>query len=362
MKYIVFILTLFYGSCLLTGQTKSSGTRTDQDCLTIMKEADKEFQDGLYEKCINNLEGALKSCILSRNEKEHTMELLAKAYIETDDIGKAESMVNLLIINFPHYELKEEDNSETFNRLVKKFKVLPLLSIGIRNTMHWFRFKPTETFSVLDGLDYSEPYSNVGDGFFYYGWGGIEFKKNISFNGDLIFMHSRYDRTIQKAPHFNLHFWEMNNFMEMPVYLKKYFPVRENVLSYVAAGVNWLYMTQANGNATIYYTKDDIITGKNTDFSAGAYNIDMMGMRNKNTFGWITGAGIGYKLNNLRLFLDARYYGGLNSLTNAGKRLSNTMLVNDYFYVDNSMRLNQFEIGASVSYTLINTVKRNRHW
>jgi hypothetical protein len=87
----------------------------------------------------------------------------------------------------------------------------------------------------------------------------------------------------------------------------------------------------------------------------------MLEMRNKNTYEWLAGAGIGYKLKNLRLFLDIRYFGGINSFTNANKRLSNSSLVNDFYYVDNSVKLNQFEIGASISYTFINSVKRVPH-
>jgi len=87
----------------------------------------------------------------------------------------------------------------------------------------------------------------------------------------------------------------------------------------------------------------------------------MLGMRNRNNFEWIAGAGVGYKLKNLRLFADVRYYGGLNSITKPETVAINNTLATDYLYMDNYIRFNQFEIGASVSYTLFNSVKRNRH-
>jgi hypothetical protein len=361
MKRIVLILILLTDYWLLTAQITSSVTRSDHDCSSIIKGADKLFQDGVYDKCITDLEGVLKACRLSRSEKEHAMELLAKAYIETDDPGKAESTVNVMLIKFPHYELREADNSEAYNRLVKKYKIHPEISIGIRNSADWIIYKPTKIYSVLDGLDYSAPYEHKGYGFMYYGWGEIEYDKDISINGELIYFWTKYDRNIKKAPGFNLNYWEINNFIEIPVYLKKYFHIGKNILPYVTAGMGWLKMTQANGNADITYTKDDIITGKNADLNASIRNVNMGEMRNENTYEWIAGAGIGYKIKNLRLFLDARYYGGLNSFTNAAKRLSNTTLINDYFYVDNSVKLNQFEVGASISYTLTNKVKRIKH-
>jgi hypothetical protein len=86
----------------------------------------------------------------------------------------------------------------------------------------------------------------------------------------------------------------------------------------------------------------------------------MLEARNRNTFEWIAGVGVGYKLKNLRLFIDARYYSGINSITNPEKGLNNSTLTNDYLYFDNEVRFKQFELGASVSYTFINSVKRIR--
>lgn len=359
MKRIVFIFILFSGYCLLRSQTIDIGTKTDSECLTIVKEADRLYQEGSYDKCIDVLEGVLRICSLSRSERALAMELLAKAYIETDDPGKAETAVNLMLKNFPHYELKEQDNSESYNRLVKKYKVHPQLSIGIRNTADWVHYKTTKIYSVLDGIDYSESYDQKlegilqGFGLMYYGWAELEFDKDISLNGDLIFKWTKFSRDFNKPSTFNLNFSETDNYIEIPLYVKRYFHLGKNTLPYITAGMGWLYMTKANGYATINYT--------NIDSTATTGNINTLGIRNRHTFEWIAGVGIGYKLKNLRLFLDARYYGGMNSFTNPEKGLNNSMLINDFFYVDNSVKLKQFELGASVSYTFINSVKRIRH-
>jgi hypothetical protein len=303
----------------------------------------------------------LKSCDLSKSEKGHAMELLAKAYIDAGDPGKADAAVYRLLTRFPNYELKESDNSEGFNRLVKKYNVHPLISIGIRNTGKWIYFKTTKVYTVIDGLSNTEPYSHLGYGFMYYGWGEIEFDKDISINGDLIFFTTRYDRYIHKDPSYDQQFWEVDNFMQIPVYFKKYFHVGKNVLPYVTAGLSCQYMMKAVGYTNLSYSKADVFTGKNADFNSYWHNIDMIEMRQKYTYDWIVGAGIGYKLKNLRMFLDIRYYGGLNSFTDASKRLHYPVLASDWFYVDNTVKLSQFEMGASISYTIFNSVKKIRH-
>jgi hypothetical protein len=358
MRYIIFILILFSGCYFASGQTAKTIYKSNSECTSLLKEAEKMFNEGQFLKCITDLEGVLKNCDLSKSEKEHAMELLAKGYIEAGDPGKADAAVNRLLKRFPNYELKESDNSEGYNRLVKKYSVHPLISIGIRNTGKWIYFNTTKVYTLLNELDNTAPYSHKGYGFMYYGWGEIEFKKDISINGDLIFFTTRYDRYIHQDPSYKQDFWEVDNFMQIPIYLKKYFHAGKNVLTYITAGLSCQYMMKAAGYTNLSYTKADVFTGKNADFSSNWYNIDMIEMRQKFTYDWIAGAGIGYKLKNLRMFLDIRYYGGLNSFTDASKRLNNTILVNDWFYVDNSVKLSQFEMGASISYTLFNSVKK----
>jgi hypothetical protein len=358
MKRIVLIIILCSGQLIIYGQSSSPDTKGDKDCKTTMTEAERLFQDGMYDKCIDVIEGVLKECELSKAEKALSLELLAKAYLETDDPGKAETAVNLMLKNRPHYELNEKDNSEAYNRLVKKYKVHPLFSMGIRNTLDWMNYKTTRIFYV-DGLYYDEPYEKKLEGILtdfnwsYYGWAELEFDGGISLNADLIFKWIKFVREIE-TPAFKLTFTEQDNYIEIPLYLKKYFPVGKYVLPYVAAGVGWLYMTKATGNGTKDYPEPDRPSETTGD-------MNMLGMRSSNNFEWIAGVGIGYKLKNLRLFADIRYYGGLNSITDPEAIQINNTLSNDYLYIDNYIRFNQFELGASFSYTLFNSVKRARH-
>ncbi len=360
---VVFFISLSY---LLVGQVSTNTGLQGTDCNTVVSESAQLFDAGIYDRCIIDLENALKYCELSKTDKKSTLELLAKAYVETGDLEMADITVNILLKNYPHYDLDESPNYEQYNRLVSKYVVHPRLSLGIRNTADWIRYRTRKVYSVLDGLDYSVSYNQDyegilhGFGFMYYGWGEIELDRGISINAELIFKFSSYSRTLQKDPGFVLNFWEKDNFMEIPVYVKKYFNAGKDILPYVTGGVGWIQLTKANGNVTLTYTKDDVITGTNQDYSGAMYNIDMLGMRNRHMFELILGTGIGYKIKNLRLFFDARYYFGLNSLTNADNMMNNQALVSEFFYIDNSVNINQFELGASVSYTLFNKVTKSR--
>jgi hypothetical protein len=356
MKRSAFILFFITVCCLLSGQVGNMVSNTGNGCLNKIKEADRYYQDGIYDKCIDVLKDTFINCSLTRNERTLALELLAKAYTEYDYPERADSVVNLMLQNSPHYELKEPGNPESYNRLIKKYKVHPRLSVGIRNTLDWMNYKTTKIFNV-NGLQYNEPYKKELEGilndfnWMYYGWAELEFDGDISLNCDLIFKWTNFKREIG-TPDFDLTFKEQDNYIEIPLYIKKYFHAGKYVLPYITAGMGWLYMTKATGNATKDYP-DDVPSVTTED-------INMLSMRNRNTFEWIAGAGLGYKLKNLRLFIDVRYYGGTKSITNPEKGTANSMLFNDYRYIDNSVRFNQFELGASVSYTFINSVKRIR--
>jgi hypothetical protein len=357
------VILIFLLCCILRAgaQQNNSGSATNQDCSLRLRNAETEYLAGLFYRSITILEEALDSCKLSRSEKQKALELLAKSYVETGDMDKAEATVNILLKNFPHYESTDPENPEQYNRLINKFNVHPLLTIGAKNTANWLRHKTIKVYSVLPGLDYSPPLDESGYWFTYHGMAEYEFIKDLSVNVDVMFFLSNYNRYFHKDPDFNLNYWENDGFIQFPVYLKKYFHLSKNLLFYVSAGAGPFAMWKARGNVTLIYTPgDSLLTGKNTAFDNGMYNINLLSAKNRLVGQWNTGIGIGYTLKNLRLFLDARYLGGMGSFNAPEKSDLFPELKNDYFYIDNEMKMTQFEVGATISYTLFNSVKRIR--
>jgi len=297
------------------------------------------------------LEPVIRTC--SRKESEQALELLAKAYVEKQDIGKADSVASAMLNRFPHYELNEQENFESYNRLIKRYHIHPEISIGVRNTALYTFFNTTKVFTLPDGPSNTEPYDPPGYSFMYYGWGEIEFNRGISINGDLVWWTSWYSRSLVMEDEFDIYYSENREFIEIPLYLKKYFFQGKNLLPYITGGLGWSYMTKAWSYASKKAWDDDIWYSDD--------NIQVMSMRNRHTFEWLAGAGIGYKIKNIRMFLDVRYYGGLNSLTDESHRYDNQLLQEEYFYIDNSVKMNKFELGASISYTLKNSVKKIKY-
>lgn len=335
LKFVISAL-LFSGCAGLFGQ-----------CAGMIDESNKLYINGHYEKCIFVLEELLKACRLSRSEKEDVLELLAKSYVEIKDQARATQVVEEMLKEFPHHELNESENFESYNRLVKKYNVHPALSVGARNVIIWLGYNSSPG---PEGGTGSVPYSGGNYFFSYYGWAEYEFDKNISINGDLMWWTSYFNKRYFVEPNLDLFYSENPVFVEIPIYAKKYFPVGAALKPYIAAGIGWLYMTESTGYAS-KYDRDE----KMNYWDDG---IDVLNMRNRHNFEWIASAGLGYKIKNVRLFFDLRYYRGITSLTDPEKGDVNELLRDEYHYIDQPLKMNKFETGVSISYTFINSVKR----
>ena len=280
--------------------------------------------------------------------------------IETDNLEKADEYSRKLLNANPAYELKENNNPEDFNRLLKKYTILPLISIGIRNTVLRPNFQTTKVFSVLldDNLNYSSPYLTTKTLLMYYGFIEYQFKKNISFNVEFTGLNIEYRRDLSKN-NYTMTFNEKMTFVECPFYLKKYFLTTKSIFPFANAGLSYINLVKSSANAKIDYTNDSYINGSAIVNSSSIQDIDLIQMRKKNNFLWMVGAGIGFKIKNFGLFVDVRYYRGTNSLTKTSNRFYNSSLINDYFYVDNSIILNKFEGGITILYTIKNLIKKS---
>lgn len=333
--------------------------KAQNNCEQSIKQAEDFYAAGDYDNCIQLLEKADKECPFSKKKKELVLELLTKAYLEQDNLPQAEKTAYSLLRNNPYYELKENADHEDFEILVNKFDVHPLFSIGARNTGMQPGFKTVKTFSILDNLDYSTPYRAAETVLLYYIIGEYEFKKTYSINADVITYELSYGRTISKTNSWELNYTEDLSFVEIPLYLKKYFMLGKNFSVYTSAGAGYLRMLKSDGIVGITYPTEDIYDGTVGQYASTA-SADMISQRNKNSYEWLAGLGIGFKFRGLGIFLDARYTGGLNSITNPAKRYDNNIFVNDYYYVDNIVKMNKYEIGLSLSYTLKNVIKKVR--
>lgn len=348
----ILLLSLFF----IAGLTLIS--KSQNNCEQNLKQAEELYKDGDYDNGILILEKLFTQCSFSNKKKEEALELLTKFYLEQDNLKESDVAMRKLLDNNPHYEIKEIDSHEDFNILLSKFVIHPLLTIGIRNAALETEIKIIKTYSILDNIDYNYSYKTTKTIPLYHLWAEYQFKKKLAIAIDFINFNLMYKREFSDNSDWTMNFNETLSFIEIPVNFKKYFFLGKNIIPYASLGLGYLRIAKAQGNADIKYTKLDFFNGESTAYNTNSGNMDLLEMRNKNNCEILAGAGIGYKFMNLGIFIDARYSKGLNSLTNSSKRFNNSTLINDYYYIDNSIKLNKYELGISISYTFVNSIKK----
>lgn len=328
-------------------------------CEQSLKQAEEFYSGGDYDNSIQLLEKAIKECNLSYKKKEVAYELLAKTYLEQDNPEKAETAVFKLLKLNPQYELKENTEHEDFELLVKKFDVHPLFSIGLRNSAMMPNVKTVKNYSILEEVDYTAPYKTNNTVMLYYLVLEYEFAKNYSISADVLKFDMYFNRNFSKNLGWNMNYHEEFSMIEIPLYLKRYIRLGKSFSTYIAIGGGYLRMLEAEATADIsYFTENHYNTGKTQIVSVAS--ADVLPQRNQNTYEALGAVGVGYRFKNIAISVDARYTKGLSSLTNPAQRYANSLFINDYFYVDNSILLNKYEIGVSLSYTFKNVIKKAR--
>ncbi len=357
----IFILLLSSSFCYSQQVLHNDAENKNE---VIIKNATDLFTEGNYSACISILEKLIPNCktCYSKNEKANILILLAMSYIETDDIEKADEAIKYIYKNNIHYEVaKTENTPEDYPREVSRFDVHPLFTIGARNSALHATCKTSKSYSGINGVDYTQPYLPNYNSYFisnYYGWLEFQWNKKMSINIEGEFNGFSYYRNLSRGDSWRLYYSEDIKFLEIPVYIKRYVPISKNFISYLALGGGWLHTLTATGYASMSYRSEDIYSGIQTIYSQTNDKIDVLSMRNKNNFEAIGEIAFGYKLRNLKIFLYYRYIKGLNSLTNPEHRFDNPLLLNTYSYIDNSIKLNKYELGATISYVLKNSIKK----
>ncbi len=358
-----FLIALLCVAGNVSGQedTRSKNKAIHANKTDMVTSADQElaqeyFNEGKYDACVK-LVDSLKSGVsyFSKQAKEDLFILKIKALLEEDKIHEAEEAAKELFRFDPHYSLDLiNSNTEDYNRLIQSIDVHPLLSLGVMNSVLMPRFSTKQVYTVYPYLNYTAPFNYSKYFLMYYAWAEYQFSEKMTINMEFVYWTMNYSHTLVGSSN-NLHvvYNESMKFFETPVYLKRYLliPVFKNILPYVCAGFSYLRLTSATASASAY---------SNTPPSYYDGGINVLPMRNQNTFEWMWGAGLGYKIKNLRIFLDYHYYGGINSFTNENQRTAIPLLSRGYGYIDSKTVMGKSELGASISLTFKNSVSKRK--
>ncbi|HTA82656.1 MAG TPA: hypothetical protein VK783_06985 [Bacteroidia bacterium] len=314
------------------------------------------YNNGEYDTCIAFVQHSLRGADSKAYERESLLELLVECYLEKDDLPNANRAMVRLLHNNPHYEVNDEGgNTEDFNNLANKYEVFPGFSIGIRNAILKSTYVTTKKYSLSNpNINYSAPYAdNYGWYVMYYGWMEYEFMKGWSIDAEAVRYDLSYSRILANNSNMYASYSENMLVYRLPLYFRRYAKISKSFSCYAGLGLSFDRIASADAHPEYYvFSQTQPITLNG--------NIDVTNLKNQNNYEWLVAGGFGYTIKRLRLFLDLKYYGGITSLTNPSAGLINSTLLNQYYYVDSKVLLNQFEVGATAAFTLTYKVKKKK--
>ncbi len=152
MKFII-LYSLILSSVFCIAQEKS-------DCELKIISSENLFKQGLYKEAESKIKSTLDSCSLKRKNKIESLELLARIYVETDNIDEANLIIKKLLQIHPNYEPDQNRLEEDYLKYFSKFKVTPTLSIGAYSEFVFPKFTTVGNNNfILNDFDYSSDYT-----------------------------------------------------------------------------------------------------------------------------------------------------------------------------------------------------------
>ncbi len=330
-----------------------------------LKKAEDNYESGQIEKIPEIVDKNIKKEQLRENIIQgKRLNILAHLY--DDEFNKADSaMLNLLTYE-KEYKLLPEDSATEFEFLYQTYRTTPVLAYGFFAGTNFSKISVSEEFGVHnlnnDDLSYtgSAPGFHVGISAHVYLDRMID---NLQLNLDVSYKQKTFTYNNRIYDFASLSIEEIQTWVYVPLTLSYSFDFMKNIKTrsniikntspFLKIGIAGGYMLSDNAKPLRTYTDNSHSDVKGSDIS-------MIDLRKKMN-GYLTG-GIGFK-HKVRmgyLFVEGNYHTGLSSFTEQDARYSNPELLFNYFYVDNSMALNNISISAGFVRLLYNPKKKDK--
>jgi hypothetical protein len=360
MKFII-LYSLILSSVFCIAQEKS-------DCELKIISSENLFKQGLYKEAESKIKSTLDSCSLKRKNKIESLELLARIYVETDNIDEANLIIKKLLQIHPNYEPDQNRLEEDYLKYFSKFKVTPTLSIGAYSEFVFPKFTTVGNNNfILNDFDYSSDYTaNKLSSVF-----GLNlnfcFPTNTRISFQPGYLTLNYFRKIshKTISDYYTTLTEKDNYITLPIELNQH--VKLNKFTFYI-GLGYAYSIINNASAEIYTNYPNLVQDENTyiDLVVGkgnSYNesklIDLKNLRS-NINSLKGNLGITYNLKNFIFDLKYSASQALNFSNSSEFYLPDKIMMRTN-YIDNNFFLKSSSINFSINYILLHKVTKQNN-
>lgn len=333
MKTIIQILLIMFLATQLQAQ---------ESCTEKLYHANNLYEKGQIAEAIE----IAKTCATSVNsatEQWQAYRLLAMAYLVNNQQKDARKSAEKMLELNPTYKPSTLKDPAELISLLESVKIIPKFSMGLAATVGGINTKPIVT-GTYNGANYKKNYSSKNS------WQlGLMMGYNIN---EIISLHTGLLATSKsfsikyKVENFDFEVNERLTYLDVPLFARfSTFPVKKFQF-FADAGAYAGRLASAQSDFTFNNSASSEIKS--------IKNLNAMDRRNKWEYGFLMGGGALYKIGQVNVTLDIRYFLSAysNNITNTDNRYKNDNLFYNYYYIDDDLRLNTLAVSLSLIYNV----------
>jgi outer membrane protein W len=306
-------------------------------CLSSMKSANTNYEQGNYDDAIKLLISALAKCPLSKDDKIQANKLLISCYIATNNIARAKLAAATIMRLNPNYKPDKFKESPLVTDLFAEYKPIPVFDIGMFGGINFPSIHVIKTYSIINnpdqpGLNY---YKNKTE-FQVGAKGEYRVYKNFWLEADLEYRKTSYEHDLENIYNQEETYVEKIEYFDIPLSAKYYF-LKKDIHPYVEAGIDFSFLSSALST---------------TSFSGQQDIVNRTSLRNRFSLGYFSGLGCSYRYNNFLFFAGIRYIYFPQTVNKAGTRFNDPLNLWKYYYIDDDFSMNNMQINMGAAFIL----------
>jgi hypothetical protein len=336
---LLLLFLLFTHETLLLAQ---------ESCQEKLLKASNYYESGNLTAAINIANSCAVDTKLT-SERWQAYRLQAMAYLANGQGAEARKAAEEMLTLNPNYTPSVLKDPSDLIRLLQSIKVIPKLSIGLALTIGGnIPFQTvTTTYDVTEAI---KKYSKENS--FQFGiHAGYNINSYLSLNMGLL---ASSNKMIMEYVTFNssIKVEETFNYLSVPLTSRVTFLNTKRFRPFGEVGLFAAYLLNSSNN---FYKLDTL-----QETQSKVVRLESTQRRNRWNYGPVLGVGFLYRINNVYLSLDARYFMGLPNITKEETRFDFASLYNTYYYTDDDFTLSNLTISIGVRYGLTYRVVKQK--
>jgi len=307
-----------------------------QDCDQIFSEAQDLYKQGKFAAVLEKVKECKEGTDQNIEWKRYRLQALAHLGNLDDDYAR-EAAFKMMDLS-PSYTPDLLKDPNDFIQLINSITVIPKFSLGgaLSIGTNW-TFPKVEHAYMIN----SQTKTYTGKNSYQFGFSsGYQFNQFLGLNASLTAFSKSYNLEMTSAA------WETNvkeklTYLMLPVNLRFTPEFTSRIRPYAQFGFYADYLLYTDNS----YEANYLPTGDQFKLE----HISSIDRRNRSDFGWTTGLGASYRKGDGQLFIQMSYFNAFGTITKEGTRYDNPELAQDYYYLDDDLKLNNLSIGVGYS-------------